>query len=325
MPLVVNTHGWTKGLGADLVKGIHGTVHEAGLEVTIINFAASDTDNTRHARTSHVAINGIHEESGQPSVIHMQPFNMPHAAEQGSQTPTRSSSNIQNSQLTAADLRTLSLISYFHLTPTSFSADAKSPMWDFSKTLAQVAPYIVPWRSLLQVQIQASEYIPYEEILRSLDVSIVGLREHTHVGRSVEEHETNRTLPYSPILLHAPLDTDEDTSRLPADCVGLGIIRSIDTAQHAFHVLSPLPQSTLQRTNTFIKGDIEVPTVLMLDTYATSHENNGKTADGNKGICGTVWKDVPYLAPPGEVSVGVAAAKRRVRRNVMRRSQMGRT
>jgi polynucleotide 5'-hydroxyl-kinase GRC3/NOL9 len=186
------------------------------------------------------------------------------------------------------------------------------PSWDFVTSLVRRRPYAVPWSVIQRVDMLGSEEVACEEVLRALDVSIVALVESAA--------ETDRAVPLvrqaAPATSAGQLRYDPNappTSAQGTLCLGLGVVRAIDTANASFHLLTPLPATLFARVNVLQKGEIELPTVLMVD-YAAEH-------DGPEGtICGVEYAQVPYLESTGYGN-GVGSKKRRVRRNVMRKSQ----
>ena len=287
--LVVNTQGWTKGLGADLLTEIHGMIGQVAegrsCNVKIFDFATS-VPQFGHT-TSEIPLPLGSTDAAQ--VIPLQPIHLP---EYG---PPK---------LTPADLRTLGLVSYLHLRPESFFSQAEAH-WNFETSLVQRRPYEVPWSTFTRIDLLGTENIVRDEVLRALDVSLVALIE-------IQEEEGHSKEQLGHALRYAP----GEGAATPASstCLGLGIIRSIDSSSSTFHILSPLPASSLDRVNALQKGEIELPTVLMVD-YATP-------ADQEDGVCGIEWSRVPYLEKRGDALQGVGSGRRRVRRNVMRRSQM---
>ena len=50
-------------------------------------------------------------------------------------------------------------------------------------------------------------------------------------------------------------------------CVA-GIVRNVDPVRKVLYVLTPLPLDTLQRVNTLLKGNLEIPAALLLSVSA---------------------------------------------------------
>jgi len=271
LPLVINTQGWVKGLGADLLAEIHRMASPS----KIFDFSAPPDPSSSYGALAQL-------ESPTTPCLYLQPMSQP--ADYG---PTR---------MNAADLRTLNLISYLHLEASQKSSERQ---WSFSRSLVTQTPFAVPWHILKPIRLLSSEHIVYEELLNALDVSIVSLE-------SLDDPHTTdseRALAYDP---HPPLQAPRGS------CLGLGIIRAIDKSASAFHMLSNLPSDALDKVNAISKGDLELPTVLMIDYI--------NAPDDQDGVCGVPWKDVPYLESREDQQAGVGYTKRRIRRNVMRRS-----
>lgn len=271
LPLVINTQGWVKGLGADLLSEIH----RMAAPSRIFDFSSLSSDPSYPS---------YDPESSPTPTTFLQPMSQP--VEYG---PTR---------LNPSDLRTLSLISYLHLETSQDTISA--PRWTFTRSLVAQTPFAVPWSMFKQIRLLSSEHVVYEELLNALDVSIVSLE-------SLDDPQipgSEQGLAYNP---HSSAQAPTGT------CLGLGVIRAIDKSASTFHILSNLPNELLDRVNSISKGDIELPTALMIDYI--------NAPDDQEGVCGVPWKDVPYLESREDQQAGVGYSKRRIRRNVMRRSQ----
>lgn len=286
IPLVINTQGWYKGLGADLLLEIHRMAQPGKcFDFTVgAGYPSSEYDGRNIAANMPVV-----DPATETQVVPMQPYTMP---ENG---PSR---------INASDLRMLQLISYFHLLPSSISTSSTLPSWDFSTSLIARAPYAVPFTAFQSMRIATSSTLSYTDLLRSLDVSIVALREEEM--QQQEEQEVVK----DPLQKAYERGFQQKSGRT----LGLAIIRSIDSKSQHFHILTPVPPSTLERVNAIVKGGIEIPTVLMLD-------NPVEGGAEENGLAGVEWKRVPYLEYGENVNAGVGHGRRRVRRNVMRKSQ----
>ena len=279
LPLVINTQGWVKGLGADLLAEIH----QLAKQTIIFNFQAISTFD----EDLHDTFPSTFLQESNAQIIHVQPFLL---TEHG---PAR---------LTAADLRTISLISYFHLSDPSSEVGLK-PLWDFSSSIVNKRPYVVPWNTFNEIQLLGSEHVPFEEVLRALDASIVAIIDSEN-GESQIIDVDPAGFAYNP---------NQDASIPMGTCLGLGIIRSIDRMSRTFHILTSTPPDILSRARSLSKGDIELPTILMTE-YANEKVDT-------EGVCGVEWKRVPYLESRDAIQQGIGTTRRRVRRNVMRKAQ----
>lgn len=286
IPLVVNTQGWYKGLGADLLLDIHRMTRPG----KCFDFAGTSVN----AFSAGASV-AIVDPSGDTEVINMQPYVMSENA------PPR---------LNAADLRMLQLISYFHLAPSLSAAPSSTATWDFSTSLLAKRPYSVPFSTFTSIKVAVSDSIAFPDLLKALDVSIVGLREEdTH------QETDNGPAGVSQSLSHTLYKAyDQGFQQATNHCVGLGLIRAIDNKTQSAHIVTPLSATELDNVNALTKGDIEIPTVMMVD-YTTE----GGAED--TGLAGVEWKKVPYLEHGENLNTGVGHGRRKVRRNVMRRSQ----
>lgn len=292
LPLVINTQGWMKGLGGDLLESLVNMARPSVI-FNLIDSRAFQEDPILPP-TPH-----MDELSAPAEWINLEPVTN---LEYGPPRPN------------AADLRTLNLLSYLHLRPRSFTEHAAncSPTWDFTTSLAAKRPHVVPFTAFKDISIMTGDDLVYEEILKALDVSIVGL-----VGGAIEDASAEVDPSRDPeTLAFDPARMDEDD--LSNSCLGLAIVRSIDTASKSFHILSPLPSSTLGAVTGIQKGEIDIPTVLLTD-YADA----AKTGPGADNLFGVDWKNVPYLEGRdiAQQGAGIGNARRRIRRNVMRRGQ----
>ncbi|GAA5895521.1 hypothetical protein JCM6882_006276 [Rhodosporidiobolus microsporus] len=311
VPLVVNTQGWVKGLGADLLAKIKA----ASQPTHVFSFASPDDEG---------AAMPFDPYTGEAQQLPYRLFTLPPAPP----SPLES-------KWSAADYRVLSLASYFHAVyPSPASASWPHPRlpvrWDFSLALAASTPYPFSWaRDADPAQIHSAHLIApgtadgeikYEHVLHALNGSIVALVTPPPV---VSSSPSPRPFPYDPSTSVPSLAT---CSR----ALGLALVHSISPSASTLNILTPLPQAVLAEHAplSIVLGALELPTALMLDYSVGVSEG-----DRAKGVCGTPWgaggrdgKDagagVPFLVKAEEeVGVGLVGGKRRVRRNLMRRGQ----
>ncbi|KAM0746371.1 hypothetical protein T439DRAFT_350618 [Meredithblackwellia eburnea MCA 4105] len=279
VPLLINTQGWVKGLGADLLLQIK----EEARPTHLLSFYSPDEDG----------------EGALPPP--------PQGVTQYRLEPAPSSP--LDAKWSAADLRTLAFVGYFH---SSF-ADGPRPSselsqivssWNFALPLVSTPPLRTSWddrTAIRQVHIINGE-VDKEQTLHALNGSVVAL------VRSRGDDEPERCLnlssfPYEP---YAPPPNPSSSRSL-----GLALIRAIDPSSHSLLLLTPVPPTVLdEEPVSLVMGSIEIPMCLTFDFKANDF-------DREKGLCGVEWKDVPYIAAGGEGGTG----RRKVRRNLMRRSQ----
>lgn len=282
VPLVVNTQGWVKGLGADLLEKLK--LESRPTHLFSFDGADEDRDGDEHE----------HEPAGC----------LRFRLEAAPASPL-------DAKWSAADLRTLSLVSYFHaiLSPASLSAALPSNTvartWDFSRPLVARAPLGVSWadgETIASVHILDSE-VDYEQVLHALNGSVVALVRSATASDDLAP--PTQAAPGFPYDAHA-----STPNPATSQCLGLALVRSIDPDSRTLHLLSPVPGQLLDAGPvSLVKGALELPVCLVLDFAATD-------TDKEKGLCGVEWKDVPYFGGEGE-----GAGRRKVRRNLMRRGQ----
>lgn len=154
------------------------------------------------------------------------------------------------SKFGATDQRTLAVLSYFsriklrarHCS-SSEGHNSCAPI-----SLLSCVPYCVPW-SQVAIHVMHSE-IPWNQILYSINASVVGLAESS--SDQIYRREQCDNSPF--FFANNPI----------TECIGLGIIRNIDPLKRVLYVLTPLSLDALQRVNTLLKGNLEIPAALLL-------------------------------------------------------------
>ena len=184
IPLVVNTMGWTKGLGADLARKVEEIVEPT----SIFSFVSPEDE-----WTSAVAA----------------PYPLPSTGPDGPRIHPIEAipPSPLTSHYTAADHRTLTLLSYFHAIfppPPARPSPYASPMatrWMTSLPLCAQPPYEVDCRAafdqLVLTGAGAEDVVP-SELTRALNCSIVALvaSNDDAVSLSPPGPSTGDALPY---------------------------------------------------------------------------------------------------------------------------------
>lgn len=330
MPLVVNTMGWNKGLGADLSRKIEEMVdptHVFSIRAPeFLDHEFGPETPQRHPHARHYAIEGENLDTDMKlTVVELEPV-------PGGPLTARYS---------AADWRTISFMSYFHsrlalpryLFPTSgqvsYSPSSTTHdctrMWNTVLPLLARPPYAVtPSIAFDGVVLTGpgSEDVVASEIGRVLNGAVVALvRCEPGTADNFPEHamDGHHPIPYSQ---GAP-----PPDPLMSTCLGLALIRAtalslIDTSHPSseshsrdpqlLQVLTPLPPALLASARVIVKGEVELPIWGMLD-FRELEGGRGKEREKERA-------HVPFLQwSKGE---GVGAERKRVRRNLMRRGQM---
>ncbi|KAI9634884.1 uncharacterized protein MKK02DRAFT_34344 [Dioszegia hungarica] len=287
IPLVINTQGWVKGLGEELLRALEGFAQATHI------FAfdtAADESLERPGWTSSPTLPPVPlppTSTGRPPQVY---------------TVEPAQSTALQARYTAIDHRTLSTLSYFHSSlPPPLSPSSVS--WDFSAPLIARTPYeVVLGDAVKAVYIigEGSDGVLPEDLPLALNGSLIALVEVDNLDPEHPVYTQNRPLP----------SLDE------VNFLGFGIVRAISpsvAADHRgskIHLLTPLSAETLGRVNAIVKnGAMELPTAGMLDWRDRGEEGAG-------GVLGVPWGEVPFF-DTGAGGVGVE--RRRWRRNLMRK------
>ena len=303
IPLVVNTMGWTKGLGLDLNARIE-----------------------ELSEPSHVFEIDGSEERGWPAPLPstrqddvFSPFGTAKDAVRVKLEAITPESTSMHAY-TAADHRVLNILSYFYAIfpplPSDQSFSTASPeRWDVDLPLCARYPYEVTcdkaFDHVYLVGAGHEDVVP-SELIHILNGAVVGLVACDPGADEIETEPSEQTasasgageLPYTP---------GRPPPRPSSSCFGLALIRGVSPSPSStslsLHILTPLPPPILSHTRVLIKGELELPVWGMLDF----REDEGGVAGVEKG-------QVPYLQwGKGE---GLGSERRRVRRNLMRKAQM---
>ncbi|KAI0366250.1 hypothetical protein BV20DRAFT_665380 [Pilatotrama ljubarskyi] len=290
IPLVVNTMGWTRGLGADLARKVEAIVEPSDI------FAFSSSDDEQ----AYAAPSGVQSYStGAPRI---------HVVETVAPLPT-------TSHYTAADQRNLSILSYFHAVfpqephPPPYSSPV-AVAWNTSLPLCAQPPYEVDWQAAFEKLVltgAGSEDVVPSELHRALNCAVVG----------IVACEPGTLEVQSPLDDSGPGPFHYEQGATPpipntSRCVGLGLVRAISPPPKTHvQLLTPVPTHLLASARVLVKGELQLPVWGMLDF---------RTLDDGGDIAGYERGKVPYLRwGKGE---GAGGERRRVRRNLMRKGQM---
>ncbi|KAH9936896.1 uncharacterized protein BXZ73DRAFT_89349 [Epithele typhae] len=288
IPLVVNTMGWTKGLGADLARRVEENVEPS-------HIFAFDTHRD--------------EELTYPRAAYDGPMNV------SLRTLECISLTQQSTTFTAADHRNLNLLSYFHAVfPTSPSTSPYPSLtatkWSTSLPLCAQPPFELDVAAALDRIILsgtgAEDVVP-SELPRALPCALVGLVA-CDPGALDPAPPPPTSLPY---IQGAPPPPPHQSR-----CLGLALVRAVSPSASTparLHLLTPVSLGGAAPARVLVQGELQLPVWGLLDA---------RTLDGVGGgdVAGVERARVPFLRwGKGE---GVGGERRRVRRNLMRRGQM---
>ncbi|RIA93095.1 hypothetical protein C1645_819814 [Glomus cerebriforme] len=293
VPLIINTHGWSKGMGYDLYLDII----DFAKPTHIFQFYSTTIINQNLPPLPEYIISPTNQEP--PKVSFVETIN------------TSGPSN----KYSASDRRLLTLFSYFYSTSATAVKQENVKWWAFDQPLIRQVPWCLDWRKGLTKGIfMLSGEVPLSQLLYALNGSIVGLIgdiDNSYTSEQVDKEMKESREQGSQIQIpnYFPCPDFSPPSPTEYTCLGLAIIRSIDPTSHTFHILTPLPSSALFKTNAIVKGTLELPVWLMLD----------HTKNSSLGVCGVQWKRAPYMSI--EAGEGVGNAAQKIRRNIKRRGQ----
>ncbi|CAG0913328.1 unnamed protein product [Notodromas monacha] len=227
----VNTMGWTRGMGIDLLVEIIRAV-----KPTVVAQLASM--NTTHNLPGMQNDFVWKHDTGFPlpdtSEVPKK-FTLVHLASQA-----ESESNVRSLEgIRAPVSRELMSLAYF----SQLQPGIAKP-----EPLNAVAPYRVPWKAVAIKSCHTS--LPMREILNLVVGNLVALC----------------TVPKERLLL--PIDTSHPrsvkSSTLPS-CLGFGFVRAVDPTEKCFYVITPLLPKTLKSVNCFCVGVLSMPSCIMDD------------------------------------------------------------
>lgn len=229
VPLVINTDGWIKSMGHDLLCG----VIESANPDHVVQLLATTKNKQFDVPTTGVW--RIH------SIAPWDPVGV-------TQNPARSSKEMRLYRLHTYFLShsvcalERSQLQNLHVTQEKNRVDDQ-----IYRAYASLKPVAVPFDA---VEIAfAGSSVPPSQVLFSLNGSLVGLC--MAPPRENEQQAANK-------------EEDDDEDRPPrirlgpahAPCLGVGIIRAIDKDRRLLLVLSPLPLEQLQRVNLLVRSTI---------------------------------------------------------------------
>lgn len=281
VPLVVNTQGWVKGLGADLLDQI-----EAMVQAThTLAFNANGSDNGEGDESR--PFTGEDYEVGSERTLNG-------GFGRIVQLEAAPTSGLF-SRFSPADTRTLSTIAYLH---ARFSGQ-QEVVWDFTEPLVGMLPWEVDVNQVIRevyLSGEGSDGVVADDLGIALNGSIVGL-----IGRTGE--------PMNPLERYVPgraLPSSTETH-----CIGLGLVRAVSPDNTMIQLLTPVPSARFGQISTIVKGDLELPLCGSLDWKSS--------AMTEEGLLGVPWDEVSFLSVKPERGVGMG--KRKFRRNIMRKNQ----
>ncbi|KAF9140901.1 Polynucleotide 5'-hydroxyl-kinase grc3 [Mortierella sp. GBA39] len=300
IPLIINTQGWIKGMGYDLL--IQLLAYTAPSHIFGFHSPSNGDSNLPPSFFTTIRDQALNAGREQPKFLYV------------AAVVLGDDSNLSPfTKYHPADHRALALLSYFYLDQeTGLGGDVEKGnqlVWDFTQALVVRRPWCWDWKNAKGVWVLFDQ-VPPSQILYALNASLVALtgdKENPHDDDDGGEMEISQPQPpvaadgapagqtvplsYFPLGQYPPPPPEHTT------CHGLAIIRSIQPSTRTLHILTPVAPSKLKKCNGVVKGAIHMPIHASLD----HNEDNSAV----RGVAGVPWKDVPYLnyeAPSGTYS-----------------------
>ncbi|KAL3655334.1 hypothetical protein CASFOL_001120 [Castilleja foliolosa] len=208
MPLVINTPGWVKGIGYELIVDM--LKHMSPTHVVKIRISAE-------SKNLPAGAFWLNEENADDVTV--------------VEIASARQDYLKRSVLVQKDarlLRDLRVMAYFR---QCFPSDMTiSTIKELARALAAHHPYEISMSSIKIEHVHCQ--VPVNEAFYSLNASIVGL-----AVSSVSEQWPH--------------------------CIGLGIVRGVDTLRGVLHVITPVPQQNLEDVDMLLQGFIQIPTALL--------------------------------------------------------------
>lgn len=285
VPLVINTQGWVKGLGEELLRSIEAVAEPS--HVFAFEAAVEDVPAGWTASPVHQAMDlpfcapweGVVSRGPAPAVLTVEPA---------------PSSPLQ-ARYSAADMRSLATVAYLH---------SRGERWDFGVPVLGMRPWVATLggdgalRAAYLVGEGADAVLP-ADLPPALNGSLIGLLEAEPAD-----------VAYVPARAQPSVEE--------ATLLGVALVRAVRTSEDAIalQLVTPLGAEELQRATALVRnGAFELPTCAMLD-WRERVPGGGVSEDG---LAGVRWDDVPFFDAAGVDAVG--SGRRRVRRNIQRKGQ----
>lgn len=272
-PLIINTHGWVRGIGFDLLIQILQNIRP----MYIYQFAFPE--NSSNVGKNLPDISEIINDSNNSEYL-----------SRSITIYTVDEINIRQ-KYNPFENRTFNLLSYFSRDKNNNNNNSneirsissiRKGWWNFREAYSDKIPYQVFWKDV-RIQILYAD-VPNSQILYALNGSIVGLisdtTQYNSIGTNFNNNNNNNKVlkesekfiePYLQLKIIPSEQYMIDPSR--HNCVGLGIIRSIDPSSGKFFIITSVPQDILSHVNLIIRGsNYDLPSCIYMSGFETSKD-----------------------------------------------------
>ncbi|CAI9723512.1 Hypothetical predicted protein [Octopus vulgaris] len=223
LPLVINTMGWIKGPGKQMLDGILNLI---------------TPDQVVYLYSPKIK---LEPKELQPSVVGQNPWNFPGEKNELNSThcnwtlevlPSPVNSGMSKlSKLSNAELRTLATLAYL------------GRNWSPNMGLNSCVPYKIKW-NLIAVQV-CHEVVPFSQIMYAINASVIALCVANL--NTAFRYNNDENLPLG--FVKRPL----------CRCLGFGFVRGIDAESQTIYIVSPVTLKTISQVNTLLRGPINLP------------------------------------------------------------------
>lgn len=233
LPLVLNTHGWIKGAGLDILEKVLGTLQPTHL----VQMQSNTSSRNLPDDTSWLS-------SSAPSLQTHLVLPAVDCSLDG---------NI-NKTLSPVDSRALTWLAFGRCCLDETRHGGSQPLsWNAAAftsvavALSQQPPFATDLQGL-SIQVMHCA-VPLHEVPAAINGTVVGL--------SVSGKSKGAAATMSHVLTATALDAP------PLECLGLGIVRGIDSATGSVFILSPLTAAQIQKVDTLQIGRLHLPPALL--------------------------------------------------------------
>uniref|UniRef100_H3GHP9 Uncharacterized protein n=1 Tax=Phytophthora ramorum TaxID=164328 RepID=H3GHP9_PHYRM len=227
VPLVINTDGWIKSMGHDLLCNV---IQETNPDHVVQLVAATKNKQFDVPTDGRWRVHGV-----------------PPWDPVGVTQPPRSSKEMRLYRFHSYFLaRTPCDLPRALLQNLQVLSEKNRVDSNIYRAYSQLPPFAVPFD---QVDISfASSSVPPSQLLFSLNACIVGLCINPDYKPFEQDTEGPPRIVLQPV--HAP-------------CVGVGVIRAVDAEKRRLFVLSPLPLSVLKRVNLLVRSSMPLASIML--------------------------------------------------------------
>lgn len=271
MPLLVNTDGWVKGLGFEILSAIVGICNPAHIVQILGNTKAKMFDMTSfHSEEGTSSLSQRQVHAIQSFDDHTNPIIL---NDENKRSSLDSISVLTGPLLaTAADHRSHRICVYFlegcsNMSNLKSGIDGDYTPIEFHKEkglldssniiglrLASMLPYAVPFHAI--------KIYPPSGLIESAEINMWGVRANLACDDALDSLSGSIVgLCYEPDVSDSSnivnCNAGNGVPILP--CAGLGIVRSIDLNRRIFYILTPIHPLLLSSVTSFVGGNIGLP------------------------------------------------------------------